>query len=474
MEVNNPECQTKNIDSESKVEDVSEFIRREFDHSNFGDKRLDDRLEKIGHDFGSAPSKSIPEASGDWASTKAVYRFADNPKVNRMKILSSHQEKIRARLDSSSLDKILCVADTTHLTYPSPLSIEGLGDIGDSKTDVGGVLVHSSIGIDPSTGKTLGVLDQQVLIQDQNQDPTATYDTNGKDEPKELESKQEKWIRGAKRSIEELPENIQPIHVMDRGADDFNHFLDLNEDNVGYVIRANQNRSIKTTSGEKDYLLDWSKEMAEIGQTKIEIQQKKGRKAREADLSVQAGNCELLPPNSSDRTESVEVNVLRIGEIGKKDDAIEWVLVTTETIEDLDDALKVMDYYQLRWRIEEWHKVLKTGCKIEELKHQKWERIEVLLGIYSVIAWKVMELRNMARKESNSKLKEILTSNQIAILEEKFPKLKDKDEKEYAVAVAKIGGYLDRSSDPPPGWIVMWRGLKELQTMAEGYKLLSS
>ncbi len=386
MEGKYPDRQTKSIDNEESVRDVSEFIESEFSHSNFGDKRLDDRLEKIGYDLGSTPSKSIPESSEDWASTKAVYRFTDNPKVNRMEILSSHQEELNSRLDSSSPDKVLCVSDTTHLTYPAPLSIEGLGDIGDSKTDVGGVLVHSTIGIEPNTGNTLGLLDQQVLIQNQSQDPTVTYDTNGKDEPEELENEQEKWMRGARRSTEILREDIKPVHVMDRGADDFDHFLDLKKNDVGYVIRANQNRSIQTASGEKDYLLDWSKEMSEIGQTKIKVQQKKGRKEREADLSVQAGSCELLSPNSSNRTETVEVNVVRIVELGKKEDAIEWVLVTTETVEDLDDALKVMGYYQLRWRIEEWHKVLKTGCKIEELKHKKWERIEVLLGIYSVIA----------------------------------------------------------------------------------------
>jgi len=474
MEAKSTDRQTKNIDSEDIVRDVSEFVGSEFRRSDFGDKRLSDRLKKIAVDLGSAPSKSIPEASGDWASTKAVYRFTDNPKVNRMEILSSHQEEIKSRLDGSSLDEILCVSDTTHLTYPSPLSIEGLGDIGDSKTDVGGVLVHSTIGIDPNSGRTIGVLDQQVLIQDQSQEPTATYDTNGKEEPTELRNEQEKWIRGAKRADEVPPEDIRAIHVMDRGADDFDHFLDLKEKDVGYVIRANQNRSIKTTSGEKDHLLDWSKEMPEIGQTKIQIQQKKGRKARTADLSVQTGSCELLPPNDSDRTETVDINLVRIVEIREDDDAMEWVLVTTEPVEDLDDALEVMEYYQLRWRIEEWHKVLKTGCKIEELKHEKWERIEVLLGIYSVIAWKVMELRDMARGNSEHDISHILTETQMRVLEKKYPELKEKQGKEYAIAVAKLGGYLDKSSDPPPGWTVIWRGFKKVKSWAEGYELLSS
>jgi len=147
------------------------------------------------------------------------------------------------------------------------------------------------------------------------------------------------------------------------------------------------------------------------------------------------------------------VNVVRVEEVGREENPVSWVLLTTEPVEDFKDVLEVIEYYRKRWKIEDWHKALKTGCRIEERQLQKWERMEVLLSIYSVIAWKVLELREIARTEGEIAPEEFLTETQIAALEGKFPDLKGKGGKEYAIAVARVGGYLNRSSDPPPGWM---------------------
>ncbi|KXA88891.1 transposase, partial [candidate division MSBL1 archaeon SCGC-AAA259B11] len=445
----------------------------EFQFTDFGDKRLDDRLQRIGVALGGAPSESIPRACGDWASTKATYRFFDNENVTPEEILSSHKEEMKSRL--KWVKKVLVVSDTTYLTFPSHPSKEGLGDIGNSKTDVEGVLVHSTIGVHPETRRMIGVMNQQVLVQDQEQDPTETCDTNGKDEPIQLESEQDKWIRGDKEAIKMLPEETRPIFVHDRGADDFSLFKKLKEEGSGFVIRASQNRCIKTPSGQGNYLLDWSKNLPEIGQTEIHIQQQGNRKGRDATLSIQTGTCELLPPEKVPQdTSPCQVNVIRAEEIEKEEDPLLWVLLTTEPVEDFEDALEVIEHYRKRWVIEDWHRALKTGCRIEERQLEKWERMEVLLSIYSVIAWKVLEIREIARTEGEIAPEEFLTETQIAVLEGKSPDLKGKGGKEYAVAIAKVGGYLDRSSDPPPGWIVTWRGFKKVLTWVEGYEILST
>jgi len=117
--------------------------------------------------------------------------------------------------------------------------------------------------------------------------------------------------------------------------------------------------------------------------------------------------------------------------------------------------------------------VLKTGCRIEERRLETWERMEVLLSVYSVIAWKVLELRELARGDAHCSPDVLLSETAQSILETKFQELTDNEAQAYAIAVAKIGGYLDRSSDPPPGWETMWKGLKKLQTWAEGYELHS-
>ncbi|WP_458191236.1 IS4 family transposase, partial [Haladaptatus sp. NG-WS-4] len=231
-----------------------------------------------------------------------------------------------------------------------------------------------------------------VLIEDQQSGNTD--DTNGKDEPISLENEHEKWVHGDREATEWLPEGVRPIFIHDRGADAFSLYTELTEemDNTGFVVRANQNRRIHTDDGEGDKRFDWSDDLPEEGRTTIQIHHGGGRQAREAKLSIRTGTCDLLPPqNDSAGKNPVTVNVVRIDEISESDDPIQWVLLTTESVEDFDDAVTIIEYYRARWRIEDWQKVLKTGCEIEERQLQTWERMEVLLSVYSVIAWKVLE-----------------------------------------------------------------------------------
>jgi hypothetical protein len=457
-------------DGQLRDMDVSGWIRTEFRSAEFGDKRLTDRLVQLGDELGSSPAESIPSACEDWASTKATYRFCDNESVESNEILSAHKQEQRSRL--SETEQLLIVSDTTYLTFPRHPSKDDLGDISSSDIDVEGVKLHTSIGLDPDTHQMTGVIDQQVLIEDQQAD--TLHETNGKGEPIQLESDQEKWIRGDRQARDWLAGDVNSLFVHDRGADSFAFYEEVTEEieNAGFIVRANQNRRIWTDTGEPGKLFDWSSDLAEQGRKTIEIQQGGGRKARTAELSIATGTCELRAPrNNPDQDGSIEVNVVRVDEVGETDDPIQWVLLTTESVTEFDETLTLIDYYGLRWRIEDWHKVLKSGCKIEERQLQSWERMEVLLSVYSVIAWKVLELRELARGNSAPPPEILLTEAERTILETKFPELSGQDGKAYAVSVAKLGGYLDRGSDPPPGWQAMWKGLQKLRMWAEGYEL---
>ena len=456
---------------ELRKTDVSGRVRKEFQSAEFGDERLTDRLMQVGDRLGRAPAESIPNACEDWASAKATYRFCDNERVDPNEILGAHKRAQRSRVRDKN--KLLVVSDTTELVFPRHPSKEGLGDIGNSKTDLEGVKVHTTIGLDPQTHHMTGIIDQQSLIEDQQ--ASTKHDANGKSEPIELGSEQEKWIRGDRQASGWLAEEVRPIFIHDRGADSFAFYREVTDDlDAGFVVRANQNRCIQTPSGTDGRLIDWSEEIPEQGRTSIEIEQGSGRAAREAELTVKSGSCELLPPqNDPTHTEPVAVNVVRIDEVREQDDPIQWVLLTTESVAEFSDSLSVVESYRARWTIEDWHKVLKTGCRIEERRLETWERMEVLLSVYSVIAWKVLELRELARGDIHRSPEALLSETERSILETKFPELTDNEAQAYAIAVAKVGGYLDRSSDPPPGWETMWKGLKKLQTWAEGYELHS-
>jgi len=452
--------------------DVSGWIQTEFRSAEFGDKRLSDRLVQLGDELGigSSPAESIPAACGDWASTKATYRFCDNESVDPNEVLSAHKQQQQSRVSRS--DELLIVSDTTELVFPRHPSKEGLGDIGNSEMDLEGIKLHSTIGINPRTHRMTGVIDQQPLIEDQQADEK--YDANGKAEPIQLDSEHEKWSRGDRQARNWLADDIRPLFIHDRSADSFAFYEEVTRkmENAGFIIRASQNRRIWTDDGEPGKLFDWSSDLAEQGRKTIEIQQGGGREARTAELSIATGTCELRAPrNNPEQEGSIEVNVVRVDEVGENDDPIQWVLLTTESVEEFEETLTLIDYYGLRWRIEDWHKVLKSGCNIEERQLQTWERMEVLLSMYSVIAWKVLELRELARGDSSVSPAVLLSEAERTILETKFPELSGQDGKSYAVSVAKLGGYLDRGSDPPPGWETMWKGLQKLRMWAEGYEL---
>jgi hypothetical protein len=168
----------------------------EFDGAEFGDARLTDRLKQIGESLGRAPAESIPNACGDWASTKATYRFCDNETVKPKEILSAHRQAQRSRL--TGRENLLIVSDTTFLTFPRHPSKEGLGDISSADIDVEGVKLHTTIGILPDTHRMTGVIDQQVLFEDQQADDK--YDTNGRRKPVHIESEHDKWIRGDRQA----------------------------------------------------------------------------------------------------------------------------------------------------------------------------------------------------------------------------------------------------------------------------------
>ncbi len=470
----NSSLQQESIDFDGETSffemDISGKIQTEFQYADFGDTRLTDRLVQIGDELGSSPAESIPIACEDSASTKATYRFCDNESVNSAEILASHRQAQQSRIQEK--DELLVVSDTTELTFPHHPAKEGLGDIGTAEMDIHGVKAHSTIGIDPQTHHMTGVIDQQSLIEDRQ--TGNTYDTNGNDEPFPLETRHTKWIRGDRRARAWLPEDVRPIFVHDRAADDFSLYAEIIEDmdNAGFVVRAQYNRGIRTPGGEHDKLFDWSGDLPEEGRTTIDIQQAGGRKARTAELSIATGTCELLPTNTApDGADPLQVNIVRVDEVGETEDPMQWVLLTTASVECLEEALTVIEYYRLRWRIEDWHKALKTGCRIEERQLQTWERMDVLLGIYSVIAWKVLELRDLAREDSSADPDVLLSDAERAVLEARFPELRGESGKAYAVSVAKLGGYLDRNADPPPGWQAMWKGLQKLRMWAEGYEL---
>jgi hypothetical protein len=144
--------------------------------------------------------------------------------------------------------------------------------------------------------------------------------------------------------------------------------------------------------------------------------------------------------------------------------------VTSEPLDTPEAAIAVARHYCGRWTIEEWHKALKTGCKMEERQLEDWDRLEILLALFSVIAWRLLVLRDAARAEEACP-PDALSDEDREILRKVQPKLpRNADAREYLRAVAKLGGFMARKSDGHPGWMTLWLGYARLCDMRLGFR----
>lgn len=150
---------------------------------------------------------------------------------------------------------------------------------------------------------------------------------------------------------------------------------------------------------------------------------------------------------------------------------IEWKLITDLPVGSRAEAIEKLEWYALRWKIEVFHKILKSGCKAEDSKLQTAQRLTNLISIFCILSWRVfwMTMLNRSAREAPPTL--ALTTAEIALLDRLVtdkPKARRKALSHYLTKIARLGGYLARASDPPPGNIVMWRGLSRLTDIALG------
>jgi hypothetical protein len=154
---------------------------------------------------------------------------------------------------------------------------------------------------------------------------------------------------------------------------------------------------------------------------------------------------------------------------------IEWVLVTSLSVKSFADAWRIIGYYEKRWLIEEWHKALKTGCRVTERQLQARNRLEALTGLLSVVAVRLLQLKSVARTEPNRPACDVVPQRWIDMLCRLRKHLAKKTEslsvREFYRELAKLGGFIGRKSDGEPGWITIWRGWQKFHLMIRGYEL---
>ncbi|MEO7034421.1 MAG: IS4 family transposase [Polyangiaceae bacterium] len=450
----------------------SKTIGEELGRARFGDRRLARRLQCLTERLSGNPSLSFPKALASGAELEGAYRFFGNPLVSPELILSGHFDATRGRCVEE--EAVLVVHDSTTVSFREDGQRRGLGRL---RTTNQTFFAHVALVIsDDSTRRPLGVAGMSTWVR-------------GEDKA----SERERWGQ----MVETAEANLLGatiIHVMDREADDYPLFSQLVEAKQRFVIRSMHNRLLtdQLEGFEKlDEALTTVETMVEreapISRRKTAHAPKKRaihppRTARTARLAIGATTVSLRRPRPHPRdTEekrkkslpaSITLNVVRVWEPQPPDGerAIEWVLLTTEPIESIEDVLRTVDRYRARWTIEEYFKALKTGCAYEERQLGDYESLINALAVFAPIACTLLALRSEARRDPDAPAERVLTAVQIEVLQAlgRLPLPPNPSVRQVLLAVAALGGHVKYSGNP--GWLTLGRGHAELLVLTRGWE----
>jgi Transposase DNA-binding/Transposase Tn5 dimerisation domain len=448
----------------------------EFADVELEDARLNRRCQELAVALGQQPMTYINQACEDWADTKAAYRFFGNTKkVTPAGISAPHQQRTVERMSQHPL--VLAVQDTTFFNYTHHPHTEGLGEIGTKKQQQRGFGLHSTLAVTPA-GVPLGTLTQQYFTRPIGE-PAHT--------PRELqqlpiEAKESyHWLEAFEQTLALTPAEVEVVTVCDRDADIYELFVLAEEKKAGLVIRASADRVL----AEKEVRKLWAKAAQQplAGHLTLQITSNQQRPARQATVSVRFTPVKLKPPwrPHQKKLPPVTLNAILVREDDppvEVDEPIEWLLLTNTSVQNFDEAVRVVGWYSCRWQIEVYHKILKSGCTVEDCRLQKAERLHNYIALMSVVAWRLHWMTYLHRTDPDLPCTVILTATEWQALSMRIHRTTSLPSTPPTVRqavrwIAQLGGFLGRKQDGEPGITVMWRGWQRLQDMADTWYLVN-
>jgi hypothetical protein len=450
--------------------DLKVWTQEQFGKCRLGDARRTKRLIQVAEQVANHPSGSFPKQMAAWGDLKAAYRLFDCEEVTFEAIATPHWEQTRA----VGPGRYLVLGDTTELDFGYKREVEGLSTIGNGSGR--GFLLHNALLVEAGSESVVGVAGQTIHYRK----PVPKKENRSQRLKRERESRV--W-GDVIDQVGQPPEGAQFIHVFDRGADDFEVFCHLLENNCDWVVRVKStHRQILTPSGEKMPLNKYLPTLPVAGSYELDLRARPGQPARTAKLEVRFGALSMpLPHHKSPYLKTlnpspIEMSVVWVREVdapaGVK--PIEWVLYTSLPVATFDDAWTVIRYYECRWLIEEYHKALKTGCSVQHRILRTADRLEAMVGLMSVVAVRLLQLKTVARSEPDRPAKTVVPSFWLRMLKaarRNIRRVHDLTIREFYRELAKLGGFLGRRSDGEPGWITIWRGWEKLNTLIQGAQL---
>jgi hypothetical protein len=336
-------------------------------------------------------------------------------------------------------------------------------------------MLHNTLAVDPTgKGEVLGLANQQLFCRDGLR-PEET-----RTQRKNRERESQIWLKSVE-AVGRSASGSRRVHVCDRGADVFELFDVCRRVEVDFVIRMVQDRCCAAgheAPASSDHLKPWVRTLPSAAERKLELRRRPQRQPRDVRLQTAYRAVTIFPP-WLDRTKAKPWQgwVVRVWEPDTPagEEPIEWILLTTIAVESPEQAWTIGHWYSLRWLIEEYHKCLKTGCKVEERQMETRLRLEACIGFLTIVAVRLLQLKLWARNEPERPATTCASPMHVQVLAAYWKKTRATlTAGEFWRDVARLGGFLARKRDGDPGWLTLWRGWQKLDAMTLGAAIAQS
>lgn len=444
------------------------------------EKRLRARVARTVAAIVSAPDKTFPDMMPDDAALDGCYRLLSNGRVEADVLAAPHRARTCERI--AECDDVIVAHDTSTIAFSGDGERDGMGPLGG--TSKRGFFLHASIAIERSTLRPVGVLHSMTWSRGDVSKSGGAKRRGAETiaNPTRESLRWENCVAACAKSAGAAAGRL--LHVMDSEGDSFARFAELRKQGHRFLIRLAHDRCVVDADSDRIRAL-LEKQEARFA-LEVPLSPRKGqrvdahkkrkapRTARTAALQVVATAVRLRAPSylREELGDELTLNVVRAYEPAPPsgEQAVDWILYTTEPI-DTDEHLRgLLRAYRARWIVEDLFKALKTGCQIEKRQLESYHAMTNALALFIPVAWQMLLLRNVARTEPEAPATSVLTQVQIDVINalgsKKLPP--GASARDALLVVAKLGGHLAHNGEP--GWQTLGRGFERLLAWEEGWR----
>lgn len=459
---------------------TQEWAQEEYGSLKCSDVRHGRRLVRIASEVAARPAGTVAGACQSSASREGAFRFMENPDVRPDAIRRCLQEATLRR--SAKRRRVIVAIDGTSLHITDYTRKKGLGGVGSWRKGARGLQVMTALAVAES-GEPIGIVSQETWVRAGR----TRRDESKRSQPKRG-GENERWLttlNDCRKAFGDALPDTTPWYQLDRGGDCWQVHTFAEQNGLLLTVRAAHDRRLDERAGKLWDALEHAPIRAKLSivvsargprqrSKRIGARQRKtylvpARQARRAKVVVRAREVPLAIP-TPEGLRVVTLKAVLVREIGRAQDGVEWLLLTTHPIETREDVLAVVDGYKLRWRIEDFHRVWKSGlCRVEDTQLRSRAAIEKWATILASVATRAMRLAQQSRLTPDAPATSEFTPTElealIALRDSRKP-VEEMPTLALAVRwVAELGGYAGPWNGPP-GKTTIGRGLHDVLVAA--------